>query len=38
MLSLALAVVPGGLVAATVFLIRRPELTAYPPLPPGVTD
>ncbi|MDR2381268.1 MAG: MetS family NSS transporter small subunit [Bifidobacteriaceae bacterium] len=38
MLIVALLVVPGGLVASTVFLAAQPELPAYPPLPPGQTD
>jgi hypothetical protein len=38
MLTVALLVVPGGLIASTVFLVRKPELKAYPPLPPGLAD
>ncbi|MDR2566886.1 MAG: MetS family NSS transporter small subunit [Bifidobacteriaceae bacterium] len=38
MLIVALAVVPGGLVASTVFLSVKPELPEYPALPPGLTD
>jgi hypothetical protein len=38
MLIVALAVVPGGLIASTVFLTLTPELPEYPPLPPGLPD
>jgi hypothetical protein len=38
MLIVSLVVVPGGLIASTVFLSVRPELREYPPLPPGLAD
>ncbi|MDR2373757.1 MAG: hypothetical protein LBD77_06610 [Bifidobacteriaceae bacterium] len=38
MLIVALAVVPGGLVAATAFLALRPEVASYPPPDPGLPD
>ncbi|MDR3360242.1 MAG: MetS family NSS transporter small subunit [Bifidobacteriaceae bacterium] len=38
MLVVALVVVPGGLIASTVFLVVKPELAEYPPLPPGLPD
>jgi hypothetical protein len=38
MLVVSLVVVPGGLAASAVFLALRPEVPAYPPLPPGMPD
>jgi hypothetical protein len=34
----SLLVVPGGLIASTVFLALKPELKEYPPLPEGMGD
>ncbi|MDR1824440.1 MAG: methionine/alanine import family NSS transporter small subunit [Bifidobacteriaceae bacterium] len=38
MMVVALAIIPGGLIASTIFLARRPELDGYPALPDGVSD
>jgi hypothetical protein len=38
MLIVSLLVVPGGLIASAIFLVAKPELSQYPPLPPGLSD
>ncbi|MDR1188819.1 MAG: MetS family NSS transporter small subunit [Bifidobacteriaceae bacterium] len=38
MLIVSLLVVPGGLIASTIFLSLKPELSEYPPMPPGMSD
>ncbi|MDR2379322.1 MAG: hypothetical protein LBD70_07870 [Bifidobacteriaceae bacterium] len=37
-LIVSLAVVPGGLIVATVFLLVKPERPQYPRLPPDLSD
>jgi hypothetical protein len=37
-LIVSLLIVPGGLVASAVFLVRRPEVAQYPPMPDGIGD
>ena len=38
MLVVSLLIVPGGLIASTIFLKLRPELEAYPELPANLHD
>jgi len=38
MLIVSLAIVPGGLAASAIYLIRKPEVAQYPALPPGLAD
>jgi hypothetical protein len=38
MLLVSVMVVFGGLTAATVFLVRQPQVDTYPPLPAGAPE
>jgi hypothetical protein len=38
MLIISVLAVPGGLTAATIFLVRQPELASDPELDPGLSD
>jgi hypothetical protein len=38
MLVVSLVLVPGGLIASVIFLVRKPEVGTYPPLGPSSAD